>query len=176
MSERAPNPSEEQLSLLRAELTELIADAQATAKRVRRWAYLWQTADVVLGVAAAVLAAIAGATGLASTAGRIPAAILALTAAALTAAAKFLRSSERYEIDWTKARAWQALYRSSSAASKSEDSHDTRTLYDIIRSVLTCRTAIMEIGHEPIPERAILKLPLDDGNKDESARPGQNLL
>ena len=82
------------------------------------------------------------ATGLASTAGRIPAAILALTAAALTAAARFLRSSERYEIDWTKAKAWQALYRSSSAASKGEDSHDIRRLYGIIQSVLC-----MPYGH-----------------------------
>jgi hypothetical protein len=116
-----------------------------------------------------------GVLGLASTAGRIPAAILALTAAALTAAARFLRSNEHYEIDWTKARAWQALYRSSSAASKGEDSHDIRRLYGIIQSVLTCRTAIMGIGHEPIPEKAILKLPVDDGNRDESARPDQNL-
>ena len=164
MSDQAPNPSEEQLGLLRAELAEIIADAQATAKRVGRWAYLWQVADLVLGLGAAVLAAIAGAAGLASTAGRVPAAILALTAAALTAAAKFLRSSERYEVDWTKARAWQALYRSSSAASKGEDPDDARRMYDIIRSVLTCRTAIMGIGHEPIPEKAILKLPVEDSN------------
>jgi hypothetical protein len=34
---------------------------------------------------------------------------------------------------------------------------------------------IMGIGHEPIPEKAILKLPVDDGNRDESARPDQNL-
>jgi hypothetical protein len=174
MSEQTPSPSEDQLGLLRAELTGLIADAHATAKRVGRWAFFWQNADVGLGLAAAVLAAVAGATGLASTAGRIPAAILALAAAASTAAAKFLRSNERYEIDWTKARAWQALYQSSSAASKAEDSHDVRRLYAIIRAVLACRMAIMEIGHESIPEKAILKLPIDDGIRDESVRRDQS--
>jgi hypothetical protein len=57
------------------------------AWRASRW---WGRTYYILGLPAAVLAGIAGAVGLATTAGRIPAAIIALVAAALTAAVTFL--------------------------------------------------------------------------------------
>jgi hypothetical protein len=57
------------------------------AWRASRW---WGRTYYILGLPAAVLAGIAGAVGLANTAGRVPAAIIALVAAALTAAVTFL--------------------------------------------------------------------------------------
>jgi hypothetical protein len=48
---------------------------------MRFYVKFWQAIDVVFGLLAATLAAVAGAAGLASTAGRVPAAILALCAA-----------------------------------------------------------------------------------------------
>jgi hypothetical protein len=62
----------------------------------------------LLGVPAAVLATIAGATGLASTAGRVPAAIIALVSAGLATATSFLNSNQnkvhntRLSADWQK--------------------------------------------------------------------------
>lgn len=97
MDEPTQSASEEQLSRLRHELSELTSDAFKRGARCEFWAVAWQVTDLLLGVSTAVLAAIAGATGLASTAGRIPAAIMALTAAALGAATRFLHSSERYD-------------------------------------------------------------------------------
>jgi hypothetical protein len=57
------------------------------AWRASRW---WGRTYYILGLPAAVLAGIAGAVGLANTTGRVPAAIIALVAAALTAAVTFL--------------------------------------------------------------------------------------
>jgi hypothetical protein len=62
-----------------------------------------------LGLPAAVLAAVAGATGLVSAAGRIPAAIIALVAAGLTAAATFLKSDENQKTNITMSAAWSQL-------------------------------------------------------------------
>jgi hypothetical protein len=53
-----------------------------TGQRAGRWARIWQWTDIVSGLVAAVLAAFAGATSLAGLAGRVPAAILALSAGA----------------------------------------------------------------------------------------------
>lgn len=161
MTELTPPPSEDQLSRLRAELTALIADAHMRAGKCHFWALFWQTSDLVLGLAAAVLAAVAGATGLASTAGRVPAAIMALTAAAMTAAARFLSSNERYERNWKRFRAWHALERDASFASASEGYPGTESLYDIIQAMLARGTAIMEIDRDPVPEEALGKQSAD---------------
>jgi hypothetical protein len=52
---------------------------------------------------------VAAATGLASAAGRVPAAIIALTAAGLTAAATFLNSDQRGTANDALGGAWQEL-------------------------------------------------------------------
>ena len=58
-------------------LISLIADCDLRAYDTRRASKIWGSAYYLLGLPAAVLATIAGAAGLASTAGRIPAAIIA---------------------------------------------------------------------------------------------------
>ena len=79
---------------------------------------------------------------------------MALTAAAMTAASRFLRSRERHESNWKRARAWQALERDASFASAAEGYPGMENLYDTIRGVLARRTAIMGIDHEPVPEES----------------------
>jgi fructose-specific phosphotransferase system IIC component len=161
MTELTPRPSEEVLERLRAELATLVAEAYRSAEKCRFWALLWQVTDLALGLAAAVLAAVAGATGLASTAGRVPAAIMALTAAALTAAARFLRSNERYEMNWKRVSAWQTLARDASFARAAEGYPGAGSLYNTIQTVLARRTAIMGIDHAPVPEKALGKQSVD---------------
>lgn len=63
----------------------------------------------VLGMPAAGLAATASATGLISTSGRIPAAIIALVSSGLTAAAAFLNSEQNRKRSDELSAAWQAL-------------------------------------------------------------------
>ena len=60
-------------------------------------AKLWRAAHLTLGVPAAALAAIAGATALASTTGRVAAGIIALVSAGLSAVASSLDAAGRAE-------------------------------------------------------------------------------
>ncbi|MCW2890431.1 MAG: hypothetical protein JWL58_7293 [Streptosporangiaceae bacterium] len=87
----------------------LIADCDLRAYDAARVSKRWGSAYYFLGLPAAVLATIAGATGLASTAGRIPAAIVALVSAGLTAAATFLNSNENKQQSNRLSAAWQEL-------------------------------------------------------------------
>jgi hypothetical protein len=57
----------------------------------------WRAVNLCLGVPAAILAAIAGGTALASTAGRVPAGIVALVAAGLSAITTTLNAAQRTE-------------------------------------------------------------------------------
>ena len=63
----------------------------------------------VLGVPAVILATAAGATGLATTTGRVVAAIIALVSAGLTASATFLNSGEQRKTSDRLSAAWQEL-------------------------------------------------------------------
>lgn len=74
-------------------------------RRAERWGRL----HVILGLPAAVLSAVAAATGFASTAGRIPAAIIALGAGAFAAAATFLDARARQHWHDRLAGEWFAL-------------------------------------------------------------------
>jgi hypothetical protein len=90
-------------------LISLIADCDLRAYDTRRLSKRWGSAYYSLGLPAAVLATIAGAAGLASTAGRIPAAIVALIAAGLATAATFLNSNENKQQNLKLSAAWQEL-------------------------------------------------------------------
>jgi len=87
----------------------LIAECDLNAFYLRRASRWWGRAYYVLGMPAVVLATIAGATGLASTAGRVPAAIIALIAAGLTAAATFLNSCDNQRNNIVMSAAWSEL-------------------------------------------------------------------
>src|SRR5690349_20952389 len=87
----------------------LIAEGDLNAFDARRASRWWGRAYYLLGLPAAVLAAVAGATGLISAAGRVPAAIIALVAAGLTAAATFLNSDENQKSNIVMSAAWSEL-------------------------------------------------------------------
>lgn len=86
----------------------LIAEGDLNAFDARRASHWWGRAYYLLGLPAAVLAAVAGATGLISAAGRVSAAIIALVAAGLTAAATFLNSDDNQKSNIVSA-AWSEL-------------------------------------------------------------------
>jgi hypothetical protein len=90
-------------------LITLIADCDLRAYDTRRASKRWGSAYYLLGLPAAVFATIAGAAGLASTAGRIPAAIVALAAAGLATAATFLNSNDNKQQNGKLSAAWQEL-------------------------------------------------------------------
>jgi hypothetical protein len=90
-------------------LLSLIADGDLRAYDTRRASQRWGRAYYSLGLPAAVLATVAGAAGLASAAGRIPAAIVALVSAGLSAAATFLNSNENKQQNNRLSAAWQEL-------------------------------------------------------------------
>lgn len=90
-------------------LQSLIADSDLRAYDAQRASKRWGRAYYMLGLPAAVLATIAGAAGLASTAGRIPVAIVALAAAGLATAATFLNSNENKLHSGKLSAAWQEL-------------------------------------------------------------------
>lgn len=90
-------------------LETLIAEGDLHAFDLRMLSRWWGRAYYLLGLPAAVLAAVAGATALISVSGRIPAAIIALVSAGLTAAATFLNSEQNRKKDDELSAAWQGL-------------------------------------------------------------------
>jgi hypothetical protein len=153
-----PN-SEQILDRLRIELEKLTSDAFEQSAKYQSWARLWRVTDLVIGLLTAILTAVAGATGLASTAGRIPAAIMALSAVALTAALRFLRSDERYERNRRRCNAWQVLEHEARLASAADGYPGAENLYCMMKDLLKRRAAIMEMDHKPLPPSVVRKQP-----------------
>jgi hypothetical protein len=94
---------------IEATFRSLIAECDLNAFDTRRASRWWGRAYYMLGLPAVVLATVAGATGLASTAGRVAAAIIALVAAGLTAAATFLNSDRNQRRNIMMSAAWSEL-------------------------------------------------------------------
>jgi hypothetical protein len=80
---------------IETELYRLEENAMYGSQMQFEQAKLWRGVNLVLGIPASVLAAVAGATALAATAGRIAAGILALTAAGFGALLTTLNASYR---------------------------------------------------------------------------------
>jgi len=96
------------LARLHTEVEHLRDEALRKMNWADRRGTFWALLDVGLGFPAALLAGLAGATGLATTA-RVPAAVLALLSAGFSAGAGFLRSDAR-RIKNKRARlAWGAV-------------------------------------------------------------------
>jgi len=90
-------------------LEEIITGSEKASEWHSNRAAVYGRAYYALGLPAVVLAALAGATGLASTAGRIPAAIIALVSAALGAAATFLNSAGQRAYHQEMASQWYMI-------------------------------------------------------------------
>lgn len=82
---------------IRDELNRIEESATFSAQAQFEQAKYWRAVNLTLGVPAALLAAIAGATALASTTGRVVAGIIALAAAGLSAIATTLNAAQRTE-------------------------------------------------------------------------------
>lgn len=91
------------------EVERLRAEAARQVARADRRAHLWATVEIVLGLPAALLAAVSGAAGLATANARVPAGILALISAGLSAGVGFLRSDRRRVANKRSRRAWAAV-------------------------------------------------------------------
>lgn len=96
-------------SMARELLTRLDAEARNGAAWCSLRASRWDRVYLTLGLPAAVLAAIAGATALASTTTRLFSGVVALCAAGVTSAAAFLDSKNRQQHYDDLAGAWSAL-------------------------------------------------------------------
>jgi hypothetical protein len=92
-----------------AEIQKVIGRAEAQARGEQGRADAWSRLYFVVGLPAAILAAVAGATALASAAGRVVAGIIALIASGLTAAATFLDSDTRRRSHENLAAGWRVL-------------------------------------------------------------------
>ncbi|MEV6830124.1 hypothetical protein [Amycolatopsis sp. NPDC051102] len=90
-------------------LESVMAEADLNAFDARRSSLRWGRAYYLLGVPAVILATTAGATGLATAAGRVVAAVIALASAGLSAAATFLNSQEQRKTTGQLCAAWQEL-------------------------------------------------------------------
>lgn len=96
---------------LGAELADLSRSAREAADREARAARFWRRLHLAIGLPTAVLAGAAAVTGLATAAGRIPAAALALVVACLSAASTFLGCEARARAAEQRASAWEVLSR-----------------------------------------------------------------
>ncbi|MFF8843062.1 hypothetical protein ACF08N_10045 [Streptomyces sp. NPDC015127] len=94
---------------LRAEIERLRDEAARQRALAHRRAEFWTVVDIALGFPAAILAATAGAAGLATADARIPAAVLALASAGFAAGSGFLRSDTRRIGNKRARQAWAAL-------------------------------------------------------------------
>lgn len=91
------------------QVADLRAECEDQARRNRLRRQFWRATHAALGLPAAVLAAISGATGLSSEGARVPAAVLALISAALGAAIAFLKPEMHQRAAHARRRAYLAL-------------------------------------------------------------------
>jgi hypothetical protein len=164
-SEGSSSAVAKQLPALAAELDKIIDDAGQRAKSMRLYVKLWQGIDIVFGLLAATLAAVAGAAGLASTAGRVPAAILALCAAGFAAANQFLGSGQRFERNRRRRNAWEVLELDARVERAKLNEPSAKTIEVVITNLMRRRIAILDMDHQAIPAEAL-------GNP-VSPRPGE---
>lgn len=102
-------PDDPDAAELRSELQKLCDEAAKRGRNADHRVSFWAITDVALGFPAALLAGASGAAGLATADARVPAALLALVAAGLSAGAGFLRSDVRRENNKRSRRNWAAV-------------------------------------------------------------------
>lgn len=141
--------------LLRQRFDALIDEAQREAQAFGWYARFWNIVDLLTGAPAAVLAAVSGVTGLATTAGRLPAAVLALAAAAFAAGAAFLRSRSRYERSHRHRRAWRALEWDAQVARAYHSDSSADALYAVLEQLGERRRRILNDGPGQTPDATV---------------------
>lgn len=116
------------------ELRRIEESAMLSAQAQFEQAKYWRGINLTLGVPAAVLAAIAGATALASTTGRIAAGIIALVAAGLSAITTTLNAAQRTEQAQAAGNLYLALQADARISREIDLPHQS---FDEARSALT---------------------------------------
>lgn len=96
---------------IRQELSRIEESAMFSSQGQFEQAKRWRSLNFLLGVPASVLAAVSGATALASTAGRLTAGVLALAAAALGAVLTTVNAAQRASHSATSANGFLAIQR-----------------------------------------------------------------
>ncbi|GGO83828.1 hypothetical protein [Wenjunlia tyrosinilytica] len=127
----------------RAELERLRDEAERQRRISHRRVAMWGSLDIVLGFPAAVLAAVSGATGLATADARVPAALLALISAGFAAGASFLRSDVRQVANKRSRSAWTAVEAEARLALADEVYRDPQRLHRALRHLFDGRQAAM---------------------------------
>lgn len=92
-----------------SQVADLQAECAEQSRKSRSRRQFWRFAHASLGLPAAVLAGISGAAGLSSADARIPAAVLALVSAGLSAAIAFLKPEVHQQAAHARRRAYLAL-------------------------------------------------------------------
>ncbi|MGW1377092.1 hypothetical protein ACWD6P_22890 [Streptomyces sp. NPDC002446] len=131
-----------QMRHLAAEVEKIATEARVGAQRAQRRGKLWNATHLVLGFPAAVLAAVSGAAGLASSDARVPAAVLALLAAGFSAGAAFLRAEARQLANLRRRYAWQEVEVRANLALAREAYMSEDDLYDALSQLLELRRAV----------------------------------
>lgn len=93
--DRGEQPEDRRRAAIEDELIRLEQSAMISSQSQFEQAKQWRSVNLSLGLPASILAAVSGATALASTAGRITAGILALTAAGFGAILTTINASHR---------------------------------------------------------------------------------
>ena len=94
---------------VRQTLEEIASRGRENGRKVHRSARRWEVLHYALGGLAVVLVAVSAGTGLASAAGRVPAAVLALVSGSVTALAVFFGSEKRSQTKYKESAAWFSL-------------------------------------------------------------------
>jgi len=123
----------EETQPIRKELCRIEESATFSAQAQFEQAKYWRAVNLILGVPAAVLAAIAGATALASTTGRVAAGIIALVAAGLSAITTTLNAAQRTEQGQAAGNLYLALQSDARIARETDLSRQT---FDEARAAL----------------------------------------
>lgn len=142
--------SPEQLNDLRGEIVRVREEAVRQVNRADRRAHAWAVVDIAFGLPAALLAAVSGAAGLATADARVPAAVLALVSAGLSAGAGFLRSDHRRVANKRSRRAWAAVEAEAFLVLVRAEDMDRDTLDRALRSLFDKRQAAMAAYEEDI--------------------------
>lgn len=117
---------------------------------------MWGVTDIALGFPAAVLAGLAGAAGLASPGLRIPAALLALLSAGLTAGAGFLRCDVRRAENRRSRLAWSEVEARARLLLTQDTQRDREATHQALRDLFDCRTRAIatHAGNDPVEQHA----------------------
>lgn len=125
---------------VRTEVQRVLDEAEQRERSAHHRVRFWTVMDVALGFPAAVLAGVSGAAGLTSPDARVPAALLALVSAGLSAGAGFLRSDVRRARNRRSRLAWAQVGARARLLLAQETELDREALHEALRDLFDSRT------------------------------------